>query len=805
MRSVWFLPALFLLLAVSVPAFAGTGTDYNVQWSLLDPGNDWAAQVINQLFPVFGTATGTTTGTEATVIGPMLGEITGFVGAIAMVFVAYSFLMQVHRGAETSRLLGTNQTSMTIVRIGLATILMFPTPTGFSVGQAVVVQGSLWGIGMAKVVYANAVQTLGPSGGVIATPMVPGTKTIVAGLIVNELCRSLVNAASANPNMVPEPTGVSTLTDGVTLGSTAFNYSLANGNGWGSPTCGSVTVKAYNPKASEIFNVSIDQAQIQQNILNQVLTGDITTPVQQVAQNFWATKQTSALTPLMGILTKATGDYTARLTTAAVGVRDKLQSAMQNGESNASSIENYYSTSTANQNQLSSLGWTAAGAYYLEFARLNGQTLSLLSSVPDINPPSYDGLGAGLSQDLAPLMQSATAFMQNLSSYVNVSDGISQPTANGDLYSGAMPGSDGAGVIDMVTRSLHLSDTVLQTITGFMTPMTAWADPFGNLMSLGNTLILTSITVLGAATLLSSTTGTLGMAVFGLLSGDPVAAASTLVAHNIVNFLATPITLGCLSLLVPGLTLAFVLPAVPWVMWIAGVGGWLILVCEAVVAVPLWMLAHMTTNGEGLHGHAREGYGLLLNVIFRPTLMLVGLFLSYYIFDSLCWLIRQTFGVMAGFVLSNGWLVSNVLGLVVLVSIYTMAHIVAALSCFRMISIIPDQALRVIGFGDAGRLDMDQFGQQVAVLGTAKTLGQIQAGVAGALKGPTRPPNNPPGGGYLPPPPPPPPGAGGGHGSPPSPPSGGMMLAGPGQTLQDTTVRHTTDSSISEDPDGDDG
>ena len=95
----------------------------------------------------------------------------------------------------------------------------------------------------------------------------------------------------------------------------------------------------------------------------------------------------------------------------------------------------------------------------------------------------------------------------------------------------------------------------------------------------------------------------------------------------------------------------------------AGVCGWIILVCEAMIAVPLWMLAHMTVGGDGLHGRAIEGWGLLFNVVFRPTLMVVGLFLGYFVFDCMSWLIRESFGIAAGFVLDNGWIVTNFIGM----------------------------------------------------------------------------------------------------------------------------------------------
>jgi hypothetical protein len=37
-------------------------------------------------------------------------------------------------------------------------------------------------------------------------------------------------------------------------------------------------------------------------------------------------------------------------------------------------------------------------------------------------------------------------------------------------------------------------------------------------------------------------------------------------------------------------------------------------------ALPLWMLVHMTVGGDGLHGRAIEGWSLIFNVVFRPTL-----------------------------------------------------------------------------------------------------------------------------------------------------------------------------------------
>jgi hypothetical protein len=125
--------SLFFLAAATIidPAFAqttgNTTNPYNVSWSALNPGTDWAAQVLQSLFPISGIngAGGTSTGNEATVIGQIVGQLTGFVAAIAAAFVSYITVINIHRAAETSRLLGTGQTWMFVVRTGFAGIMMF--------------------------------------------------------------------------------------------------------------------------------------------------------------------------------------------------------------------------------------------------------------------------------------------------------------------------------------------------------------------------------------------------------------------------------------------------------------------------------------------------------------------------------------------------------------------------------------------------------------------------------------------------------------------------------------------------------
>ena len=132
--------AVTLILAVAFvamaePAFAQATNPYNVSWSSLSPNGDWSATVLQSLFPIPGFTQGVSTGNESTVIGQLVGQFTGFVAAIACAFVSYNIIMNIHRAAESSQVLGSGQTWMAAVRIGFAAIMMFPLGGGFCAGQ----------------------------------------------------------------------------------------------------------------------------------------------------------------------------------------------------------------------------------------------------------------------------------------------------------------------------------------------------------------------------------------------------------------------------------------------------------------------------------------------------------------------------------------------------------------------------------------------------------------------------------------------------------------------------------------------
>ena len=211
MRTLWlaFYRSSYLV-AFAAPALAQATNPYDVSWAALDPGNDWAAQVLRSLFPIPGGTAGTSTGNEATVIGQIVGQLPVSWPRSPVPSSSTTPIMSIHRAAETSHILGSGQTWMFVVRVGFAGIMMFPLGGGFSAGQELVMQGAMVGVGMAKALYANAIQAVGPMPWSSPSRWCRAPSRSSSGLIDSELCMDLVNLASntattGSGQLVPTP------------------------------------------------------------------------------------------------------------------------------------------------------------------------------------------------------------------------------------------------------------------------------------------------------------------------------------------------------------------------------------------------------------------------------------------------------------------------------------------------------------------------------------------------------------------------------------------------------------------------
>ncbi|MEM6812327.1 MAG: DotA/TraY family protein [Pseudomonadota bacterium] len=96
-----------------------------------------------------------------------------------------------------------------------------------------------------------------------------------------------------------------------------------------------------------------------------------------------------------------------------------------------------------------------------------------------------------------------------------------------------------------------------------------------------------------------------------------------------------------------GFVLFYVLPFLPFLYFFFAVGNWIKGIFEAVVAMPLWALAHLRIDGEGIPGDAAiGGYFLIFEVFIRPILIIFGLLAAVTIFAGMVRVLNEIFYVV---------------------------------------------------------------------------------------------------------------------------------------------------------------
>lgn len=71
--------------------------------------------------------------------------------------------------------------------------------------------------------------------------------------------------------------------------------------------------------------------------------------------------------------------------------------------------------------------------------------------------------------------------------------------------------------------------------------------------------------------------------------------------------------------------------------------NWLLLVIEAVIAAPLFAVAHMNPHGEEEIGSAGEGYRMLTALVIRPMLMVIAVFIAIGLCNAMAGFVNSMF------------------------------------------------------------------------------------------------------------------------------------------------------------------
>ncbi len=401
-------------------------------------------------------------------------------------------------------------------------------------------------------------------------------------------------------------------------------------------------------------------------------------------------------------------------------------------------------------------GWAAAGMWYNRIAEMNG---AFITSAMDIGTVSKK---PAVMQEIA---RKKAQVDENVSSEdecnPTLSDGKAIKFDDGDMGRGM------AKILCGLDKFINLSDVSedsrshandnniwLKTISFifgldglFSFRENEDVHPLAQLSGLGKTLIENTIN----RVLFASGASMGKQAIAKMLNSESAALADA--------FASAAWSIATIGL-TAGFLLYYVLPFMPFVYFFFAVGTWVKSIFEAMVGVPLWALAHIRIDGNGLPGDAAmNGYYLIFEIFLRPILILFGLLASVTIFAALARVMNEIWDVVtdnvAGYDTSTIPVTgdpppetANFRGAVdqlFFTVMYVIIIYMLATSCFKLIDLIPNQILRWMGasvttFGDSNDGAAEKISQYAAfggshITGQLTSAGQSATSAIGSLGG----------------------------------------------------------------------
>lgn len=244
-----------------------------------------------------------------------------------------------------------------------------------------------------------------------------------------------------------------------------------------------------------------------------------------------------------------------------------------------------------------------------------------------------------------------------------------------------------------------------------------WMTTFGETVLLSKAVLVATVDGFFEGSKTAAAQTVLGTNLAGLLSVGPGVLKFVLTLVHELWAIAEP---GVLAILYGGYFLGMWLPMVPFYVFALGVVGWMVQVVEALAAGSLWMVMHLTPEGDdSFIGSQKQGYLLLMSLFARPALMVLGLVASMAI------LIPAVRFINAGFITAFHIVQADSVTGLLSVGGYMLIYGVIILGVFMLVfslpQTLPDRILRWIGAG-------------IGDLGEQNTMSRIESGASGQAK-----------------------------------------------------------------------
>lgn len=358
-------------------------------------------------------------------------------------------------------------------------------------------------------------------------------------------------------------------------------------------------------------------------------------------------------------------------------------------------------------------GWFLAGAWYMKIVNI----MDVANAIMNMGPKTTGTNGIDDDMYRTEFLRLYKPMLDLIAIQSNVTMGIAENTEDIDI---SQKGSGTFSMMKTLTKayfndgmsSEEVIKTMFKSTFGYFV-IQKEDHPMMVMKSMGDYLFRVASGILGGFIVLSSLAE----------KSDTIKSFKEFFVVIMMIFL--PLCIGL------GFTLNFVMPMMPFMIWLGCILAWLILCVEAIVAAPMWAVMHLSMSGDDMVGTGAQGYKLVLSLMLRPALMIFGFIASVSIVHVMGQFINRVF--LNVYLLSQqdfGWM-TMIFGLLAVPVLYLGTMWVLIIRSMNIVHQIPDQLLQWFGGGGSqlgeaaqsvGGLQSQAFAATAATAGVVKSL-----------------------------------------------------------------------------------
>lgn len=654
--------------------------------------DDVSVRVINQIFG--GLVNG---GNDA--FGSAISTFNAAILIVGGILATYTVLAGTLGTAHDGEMLGKKFSSVWIpIRYSLATALVLPViGNGYCIMQQMVIWLAMQGIGLADSVWDSYMQTPGIAANMsISKNTEDKARALAENIFMAQVC------VEANKYAVSKTDNILTIASrynyDMAYDAAKRTYSFGDQKGvvsfWTTNDCGEVSF------GEKIQNSTVASGPSTSNVgylgpLDNLFAPTDVQPINQAHEE--ATKALIAAAKVAAqaivaddgsIDAASAANYYKGIDTATKAYLDSIKAA-----ATAVAMSPSDTTRTAHK-----YGWFMAGAYFMNTVVTNNKITNAIAAVPD----SKFSKSAFNDQAEALIANGLKVLAAGNPVYGSAANAINQKKSNESAKETEELGFGGR-IMDAVTRGLTSID-LYQLKNDARHPVIVINEMGNRLQAYWTGMIVTLVAVTGAA----------GIAA---LLKSSIATTVTNVLVILVGFLGLPI----MALAATAFTASYLIPMLPFMMWLGIIGGWIIALVIGVIAAPLWAVMHLHPNGDDLTGRGGNGYMMVLGLLLRPVLSVFGFIAAITISSVMGEFINKVFFQVFSFSQGDGKGLGFFIGMIAGCAIYVAIMFSFVKKTFGLMHVIPDELMRWIGGGG------DQLGHYAGKMGEGST------GVVGAV------------------------------------------------------------------------